>query len=146
MKQEVFSFKLYELEQEYDKMRSRLKSFQSGSHEDIRLHRRQLMEECRENDILLESRVRSGRSPAVTALSEAQLAYRTRSKQILEQELPVYMHSDNGDKHEEQAEAAALYAEYAIDFAVQATRQALLAALSAMDLQLTCEERNENYE
>lgn len=144
--QEIFSFKLYELEQQYNKMRSRLKLYQNDNHEEVQLHRRQLMDECRENDILLENRVQSSRSPAITALSEAQLAYCTRSRQILEQELPVYMHSDNGDRKQEQAEAAALYAEYAIDFAVQATRQALLAALSAIDLQLTCEERNENYE
>ena len=33
-----------------------------------------------------------------------------------------------------------LYGEYAIDFAAQAMRHALLAALSAIDLQMSCEE------
>ena len=42
---------------------------------------------------------------------------------------------------EDQAEAASLYGEYAIDFAAQAMRHALLAALSAIDLQMNCEER-----
>lgn len=144
MHHEILSIKLYELEQQYNKMQSRLKLYQNDNHEEIRLHLRQLMDECRENDILLESRVKSSRSPAITALSEAQLEYCIRARQILEKELPVYMHSSTGNRQQEQAEAAALYAEYAIDFAVQAMRQALLAALSALDLQITCEERNEN--
>ena len=42
---------------------------------------------------------------------------------------------------EERAEAAALFAEYAIDFAAQAVRSALLAALAAMDQQMNCEEQ-----
>ena len=42
---------------------------------------------------------------------------------------------------EERAEAAALFAEYAIDFAAQGVRSALLAALAAMDQQMNCEEQ-----
>ena len=42
-----------------------------------------------------------------------------------------------------RAEAAALYAEYAMDFATQAARYALLSALSAMDLQMKYEEERE---
>ena len=41
---------------------------------------------------------------------------------------------------EDEAEAAALYAEYAIDFACQSTRWALAAALRAMELQAWAEE------
>lgn len=40
----------------------------------------------------------------------------------------------------------ALYAEYAMDFAAQAMRHTLLAALTAIDLQMTCEERNDTHE
>ncbi len=41
---------------------------------------------------------------------------------------------------EDRAEAAALYAEYAFDFAIQAIDRARFAALSALDLQMTMEE------
>lgn len=43
-------------------------------------------------------------------------------------------------------EAAALYTEYAIDFAVQSMRYALVAALKAIDLQMSAEENNEQKE
>ena len=36
-----------------------------------------------------------------------------------------------------------LYAEYSIDFAVQAMNHALLAALTAIDAQMKCEEQQE---
>ena len=59
---------------------------------------------------------------------------------ILHDELPGYLHEEGNDRIADQAEAASLYGEYAIDFAAQAMRHALLAALSAIDLQMSCEE------
>ena len=45
----------------------------------------------------------------------------------------------------QKVEAKALYAEYSIDFAVQAAQSALLAVLSALDEQMNFEEwRKEN--
>lgn len=41
---------------------------------------------------------------------------------------------------EEQAEIAALYAEYAIDFAIHSMKNALIAALKAIDIQMEIEE------
>ena len=73
-------------------------------------------------------------------LSAAQRDYTRRVEEILREKLPRLMHGEE-DPMEEQAEAAALYAEYAIDFAGQARRGALLAALMAMDRQMDCEER-----
>ena len=60
--------------------------------------------------------------------------------EILREKLPRLMRGEE-DPQEEQAEAAALYAEYAIDFASQAMRGALLAALIAIDRQMSCEEQ-----
>ena len=40
-----------------------------------------------------------------------------------------------GETTQEKAEASALYAEYAVDFATQADRFALLAALEAIQIQ-----------
>ena len=58
----------------------------------------------------------------------------------LRDRLPRLMHGEE-DPQEERAEAAALFAEYAIDFAAQGVRSALLAALAAMDQQMNCEEQ-----
>ena len=65
---------------------------------------------------------------------------KSRAGHLLRDRLPRLMHGEE-DPQEERAEAAALFAEYAIDFAAQAVRSALLAALAAMDQQMNCEEQ-----
>ena len=59
----------------------------------------------------------------------------TPMEELLRDRLPRLMHGEE-DPQEERAEAAALFAEYAIDFAAQGVRSALLAALAAMDQQM----------
>ena len=88
----------------------------------------------------------SSRSPAVAALSDAQLSYFQKAKELLETELPEYLSSEAGTPAESRMEAAALCTEYAIDFAVQSMRYALVAALKAIDLQMSAEENNEQKE
>ena len=53
------------------------------------------------------------------------------------------LHSEVNSVREDEAEAAALYAEYALDFATQAMKYALLASLTAIDLQMGAEEQEE---
>lgn len=65
-------------------------------------------------------------------------------QRILRDELPAYLHGENTCRDADRAEAASLYGEYAIDFAAQAVRHALLAALSAIDLQMSCDETNQS--
>ena len=101
------------------------------------------IDEYRENEILLQKRVEGSRSQAVAALASAQLDYYRTVRKILEQSLPVYLRSEAGTCLEDKTEAVALYAEYAIDFAVQSMRYALIAAFNAIDLQMTAEERKE---
>lgn len=104
----------------------------------------QLRRECARREQMLRRCAEGCRSPAIEALSQAQLSYSLRAREILEQEMPAYLHSESSTLREDQAESAALYAEYAVDFATQAARHALLAALTAMDAQMTCAERKEN--
>lgn len=64
-------------------------------------------------------------------------------KKFLEQDLPDYLHGESSSAAEDNAEALALYAEYAIDYAAQSMRYALIAALKAIDLQISSEKREE---
>ena len=132
----MFAVKLYELERQYGRMQSRLRL--------CRQELQRVMEEYQEDELLLLNNVENSRSPAVAALAGAQLDYSRRAEEILEQELPEYLRDEDGSAPEEgakhQAEAAALYAEYAIDFAVQSMRYALMTALKAMDMQMDSEE------
>lgn len=139
----MFAVKLYELERQYGRMQSRLRLCQQDDHQKIRQELQRVMEEYQEDELLLNN-VENSRSPAVAALAGAQLDYSRRAEEILEQELPEYLRDEDGSAPEEgakhQAEAAALYAEYAIDFAVQSMRYALMTALKAMDMQMDSEE------
>ena len=136
----MFAVKLYELERQYGRMQSRLRLCQQDDHQKIRQELQRVMEEYQEDELLLLNNVENSRSPAVAALAGAQLDYSRRAEEILEQELPEYLRDEDGSAPEEgakhQAEAAALYAEYAIDFAVQSMRYALMTALKAMDMQM----------
>lgn len=140
----MFAVKLYELEREYGRMQSRLRLCQQDGHQKIRQELQRVTEEYQEDELLLLNNVENSRSPAVAALADAQLDYSSRAEKILEQELPEYLQDEDGSAPEEgaehQAEAAALYAEYAIDFAVQSMRYALMTALKAMDMQMDSEE------
>lgn len=140
----MFAVKLYELERQYGRMQSRLRLCQQDDHQKIRQELQRVMEEYQEDELLLLNNVENSRSPAVAALAGAQLDYSHRAEEILEQELPEYLQDEDGSAPEEgakhQAEAAALYAEYAIDFAVQSMRYALMTALKAMDMQMDSEE------
>ena len=136
----IFAGKLHEIEGQYGRILSRLRVAQYESRDEIRRTIRQLEAECRGTESLLEQSIADCRSPAVSALSAAQLDYDQKVRHILHDELPEYLHEEGNDRIADQAEAASLYGEYAIDFAAQAMRHAMLAALSAIDLQMSCEE------
>ena len=128
----VFTGKLCELERQYGDAVDRLRLYQQADHEQVRRELQALWQD------------RESRSPAVAALSQAQLTYELEVQRILRDELPAYLHGENTCRDADRAEAASLYGEYAIDFAAQAVRHALLAALSAIDLQMSCDETNQS--
>ena len=130
----IFAGKLCELERQYEQTIRCLRCCQRSDHWEIQRALRCLWQEYRENDLLLQRSIAKSHSPA-------QLEYDLKIQEILQNELPGYVHGEDSDMTEDQAEAASLYGEYAIDFAAQAMRHALLAALSAIDLQMNCEER-----
>lgn len=137
----IFSAKLHELERQYGQTVSRLRLYPQAEHEEVCRELNRLWQEFRENELLMQKNVAGCHSPAVAALAAAQLEYDLSVEHILKDELPGYLHSEGNDRSEDQAEAASLYAEYAIDFAAQSLRHALLAVLSAIDLEMSCEEK-----
>ena len=136
----IFAVKLCELARQYGLLQTRLELCQGADHEKLRRLRQDVLEEVQENALLLERSAESCRSPAVAQLASAQRDYTRRMEEIVQDELPRLMHGEE-DPQEEQAEAAALFAEYVIDFAAQSVRSALLAALTAMDQQMTWAEQ-----
>ena len=100
----IFAGKLYEMEQQYSQMLSRLRMYQSKSRDEIRRTIRQLEAECRGTESLLEQSIADCRSPAVSALAAAQLDYDQKVRHILLDELPGYLHEEGNDRIADQAE------------------------------------------
>lgn len=146
MEQNSFFAKLCELDQDDQLMHDCLTVCQSlnpqALHEEIAKIRRTY------DDInfRLEDYVRHSRSPAISALANAQKTYYQTVKQLTEQELPVYLHSELSFPGDEQSEAGMLYAEYAIDFARQSIYHALLCVLSAIDMEHSIGEQPKHQE
>lgn len=139
----IFAIKLDELERQYGQTLDRLRLYQGGDRQKIRDEMKQLFREYQENEHLLQKAVNTGRSPAVAALSEAQLNYDRRVRKILREELPGYLHEGDGNLSADEVEAISLYGEYAIDFAAQAMRYAQLVVLSAIDAQIGLDEQRQ---
>lgn len=64
-------------------------------------------------------------------LAQAQRTYDRTVQALLEETLPADLHSESTTPGEDRTEARMLCAEYAVDFARQAVRRAMLAVLSA---------------
>ena len=131
---DMFACKLNELEVEYTRAIQVLRSCPAGDHRQLRQHRQELLLSCRRAEQRLETAA-AGKSPALAELSALQLRQFQEMRQAVTQHLPKYLdHADlSGDSGQE--EAAALYAEFAMDSAVQTLRFALYAALTALELQ-----------
>lgn len=141
LSQEIFAIKLYEMEQQYGELQSRLRICGREDRGKIREELEKTKNEYEARNLLLQRSVETGRSPAVSKLAEAQLEYNRRIRKLLKNQIAGYLHSEGSKVSEDRAEAAALYAEYAIDFATQAMKYALIASLSAMELQLEAQEQ-----
>lgn len=133
--QEVFAIKLYELEQQYGKMQTRLRLCGKENHRKIQEELRKVKDEYEESHLLLQERLKNCRSQAVSRLARAQLDYQKATEDIVNKQLARDLHGENTSSAQDEAEASALYAEFAIDFATLSMQQALIAALSALDRQ-----------
>lgn len=130
MGQTIFAVKLYELEQQYEKLLSRIHLCQEDSPKRLKEEIEDMSKECREERLSLARRTENSRSPAVSALSKAQLSYQRQVEKILDNELKNLL--SDGQIQENQAESKLLYAEYSIDFALLSMKEAILAAMSAV--------------
>lgn len=142
--QGMFAVKLHELEQQYSQLLSRLCACQQADGGAIHRELERAKEEYTECERLLQKRVEGCRSPMVSGLSAAQRRYCAEARQVLDRELPRFMVGGQEDALAGEAEGVSLYAEYAMDFAALSMKQALLAALAAMEFQIRAGENGPN--
>ena len=133
--QDIFTAKLHELEQQYECLRKRLEICTAQSHWQIHRELESARQEYNSLGLRLKQIVKNSRSPAVSSLAKVQLEYSQKTERLLKNQITADLHSDANTPGEDREEASALYAEYAIDFASMAVKYALLASLSALDMQ-----------
>ena len=133
-KKSLFAIKLYELEQEYSRMRNRLLFFQKEDRNNISSEIETMNRETKRTASVLQNAAENSRSPIAASFAKAQREYQKSMDRCLSQGLTAYKESS------ERADTLALYAEYAIDFAVLSMKHALLAAFSAIEMQMSAEE------
>ena len=148
LKNEIFAVKLCELEESYGWLQSHLRLFQGKNLEQIHQERERLQDAYHERMLLLDETAQASRSPVMARLAEIQRDYGRQTEEVL--------HLAGGGEWDDspsrdRAEAMTLYAEFAIDFAVQTMRYALIAALEALELQMRADEttmkgENNKYE
>lgn len=143
LNQDIFAVKLYEMEKQYGRLQSRLRICGRENREKLQAELEHAKEEYEENSLLLKQSIQGSRSPAVAELSQVQWEYMHKVEELLKEKAEQFFRCEATSQEEDQAEAASLYAEYAMDFATQAMQYALIVALTAMDLQRNAEEKKE---
>lgn len=131
----LFEGKLSELEQQYSWLQAQIRLFQQEDLAQICQARRQIQEEYRKHDLELDETVRSCRSHTMARLAEVQRDYGRRMEALLPADAKKSGAAGEPEQ-QDSAERMALYAEFSMDFATQAMRYALIAALKAMELQM----------
>lgn len=130
--QEMFSAKLKELDRQYEKIRERLSICQREEPDKIFHELKKAEDEFTKRSVLLKKSIKRSRSQAVSMLAAAQLAYKEETEKLLHGEIAGLLHSEASSADEDQAEATALFTEYAIDFASLSVDYALLLSLSVI--------------
>lgn len=140
--QAMFAGKLREMEQQYENLQRSIRTFGRQSPPQIRRALCQAKQTYHAYNCALEARAAHSRSRAVRELASLQQENGRALEWLLESgTLAQLLHVDKASRDEDCAEAAALYAEYAMDYAAQTMQYALIAALSAMELQFRLPER-----
>jgi len=137
---EVLSVKLDELDNEFEKMRRRIKLSREACHSRIREELVKAHREYAQNELALRSRLSSSRAETVSRISQV---YGRVEQVIQDAKAEVCRRAVEDWIKALTAEEKALLAEYALDFAMQAANRALLISLEAIDAELTQQEKEE---
>ncbi|MDO4280496.1 MAG: hypothetical protein Q4C56_02590 [Peptococcaceae bacterium] len=137
----LFDAKLAELAQIYHDLYGEIDAFRDLDHDAVRRERARLAHDCTLAGEQLKSQLIATRLVPAEELSRAQIDYCDRAQMIMDSLRK--QSADDPCKNNSKAELSALFAEFAVDFASLAVTHALLAVLSAMDDQMTEDEKEE---
>lgn len=136
MAYEILSVKMYELDKKISRMQSRIQMSQSSEHDRIRAETEALRKECAEADAELSNRLRHSKSRMVAQLADTY----AEIERLIQRTASEMEALDGGRGDAATVDEKILYAEYALDFAMQAADHALLASMEALDTYMYSEE------
>ena len=137
MAHEILSVKLWELDEQFSRLSSRIHLSQTASRPQLQQQIQALRREFQETEQTLRARLQRSRGELAPILAAAYEAGARSARQVeaaLNQQILASGSPETG------AEEKILLAEYALDFALQGANQALLLALEAIDAQFTGQE------
>ena len=138
MTHEILTVKLCELEDSLSRLNSRIRLSETASHNRLRQDIETLSRECAEAELTLRKKLQLSRADVISILSDSYV----KIEEILQETNDLLREKAAGqDDPDMIAEGKILLAEYALDFAIQASNRALLLSMEAIDAQYTAQEK-----
>ena len=125
----LFAAKRKEMEKAYAHLQCRMEVYEDASPEQLHREIEEMQTDCLEYDVLLNKVIQGSRTPLISQLAQAQLNYNQTAEAIVASAIQTHNTPDA------QAEATAVFAEFAMDQAIHSMNNALLAAMIAMEKQ-----------
>ena len=140
MAYEILSIKMYELDKKIGRLQSRIEMSESADHDRIRTETAELRRECEENKAELANRLKRSKNGSVALLNECYEEVESAIKKAADR-----MENADGNPAEEgcPVDEKILFAEYALDFAMQAADHALLVSMEALDAYMSQQEERQ---
>lgn len=140
MAHEILTIKMYELDKKIGCLQSRIQMSELADHDRIRAEAEELRRECRESEANLRNRLRFSKNGVVSLLADAY----SEIEQTIEKTKEKLGTPDLEEPGEELSmDERILFAEYTLDFAMQAVSQALLVSMETLDTYMSLQEREE---
>lgn len=143
MPQNMLSAKLSELDEQFERLHESIRTIETVGAENISTELAKLRLEFEKKEAALIDKLRFSRAGVVAGLSKA---YQQIEK-IAGQARKELENSADGRQDEERSiEEKLLFAEYSMDFAMQAANRALLVSMEAMEEQMKQQKKERNAE
>ena len=126
----TYEVKLNEMSKEYTSMADTMRAYDWMEADQKELLVQRLMHVYKDKQNILADQIKLSKSPAIRKLADAQKTYFETLAELMKYEILKDLHCSETNADEDEREANALFAEYAIDFAEQSFRYAAIAVLN----------------
>lgn len=135
----AFASKIEEFKVQYQRMQMECDENRTFNRQRLEIQINKLQSMLKEEEENMQTIIKNSSSEALVAMSHLQKYYESKMQEILENKLALYMHFKKNNSLK-QMEESALYAEYAMDYAIHSMHLAMLSIFLAMEKELNYQE------